>query len=313
MRRVIITGAGGFVGSNIVAAFLQAGWLVYAVDLTEAKPAFAEASSAKLRTIVADCSNLPPLNADMLIHAAAITATPEARGETPEANLRANCDPLLSIMEYVGRQGIGRSIFISSAAVFGNTPPAPLDESRARKPRNVYGLAKSIMEDAVSTMRRAYGRDFVCVRLGAIYGPNEVVRSTRPVLSLVAQMMDAALKHSEIAMQRPQERRQWTYAPDIGRALIALADADVLDYGLYNVASDERLSNLEIAKQIAEMAGGVSLRINPAEVSERASSGAGWLDNSRLRADIGFSDWTPMSGSTLEATMQNIQPRLRDA
>ena len=261
MRRVIITGARGFVGSNIVATFLEAGWLVYAVDRTDTKLAFAGLSAGRLRTIASDCSDLPPLNADILIHAAAITATPEARGETPEANLRANIDPLLSVTEYIGRQRISRSVFISSAAVFGNTPPMPIDESRPTRPRNVYALAKSIMEDTVETMRATYEREFVCVRLGAIYGPYEFARSTRPKLSLLARMMHAALNQGEIIVRQPQERRQWTYAPDIGRALIGLADVDKLDHGLYNLAGDERLSNLEVANQIAELVGGVSVRI----------------------------------------------------
>ena len=313
MRRVIITGAGGFVGSNIVAAFLDAGWLVYAVDRTDAKPAFAELSTERLQQIVSDCSDLPPLYADILVHAAAITATPGARGETPEANLRANIDPLLSVMEYAERQRIARSIFISSAAVFGNTKPMPIDESRPTRPRNVYALAKLIMEDTVSTMRATYQRDFFCVRLGAIYGPNEIARSTRPKLSLVAEMMGTALNQGEIVLRQPQERRQWTYAPDIGRALIALADVDKLDHGLYNLAGDERLSNLEVAKELAEVVGGVSVRIAQEEASETAPSGSGWLDNRRFRRDIGFSDWTPMSKRTLGATLKSIRARISNA
>lgn len=313
MKRVIITGAAGFVGSNIAAIFLEAGWLVYAVDRRQANPAFAGPSSERLRIIASDCSDLPPLNADLLIHAAAITATPAERGETPEANLRANLDPLLSVMEYAERQRIARSVFISSAAVFGSAPSMSIAESAPKQPGSVYGLAKSIMEDAVETMRATCQRDFVCVRLGAIYGPNEIARSTRPKLSLVGQMIGAALNHSEIVVQRPQEQRQWTYAPDIGRGLIALAEAEALDHGLYNLAGDERRSNLEVAEQIAKLAGGVSVRIDQEEAPEPGSSSAGWLDNSRFRRDIGFSDWTPMSERTLETTLRSIRTRTTDA
>jgi len=313
MKRVIITGAAGFIGSNIVTACLDAGWRVYAVDRREAKPAFAGLPSGRLQQIASDCSDLPPLNAELLIHAAAITATPEERGETPEANLRANLDPLFSVMEYAGRQRIARAIFISSAAVFGNAPSMSIAESAPKQPRAVYGLAKSIMEDAVETLRATRQRDFVCVRLGAIYGPNEIARSTRPKLSLVAQMIGAALNHSEIVVQRPRERRQWTYAPDIGRALIALADADVLEHGLLNLAGDERRSNLEVAREIAELVGGLSVSIDQEEAPEAGASGVGWLDNSRVRDDIGFSDWTPMSERTLDATLQSIRARTANA
>lgn len=313
MRRVIITGANGFVGSNIAAQFSQADWLVYAVDRTEANLGGAGLPTGRIRQIVADCADLPALNADLLIHAAAITATPEERGESPEANLRANIDPLLSVMEYSERQRIPRSLFVSSAAVFGEAPDPPFDESAPRRPGTVYGLAKTFMEDAVAMMRRAYRREFVCVRLGAIYGPNEVVRSTRPVLSLVAQMIGAALKEGEIVVNRPLQRRQWTYAPDIGRATIALADADKLDHGLYNLAGGERLSNLEVARQITEIMDGITLRIKQTEAPERASSSAGWLDNRRFRGDVGFSDWTKMSRATLKRTYDSIAKDINNA
>lgn len=313
MRRVIITGANGFVGSNIAAEFSQADWLVYAVDRIEAKLGVAGLSTGRIRQIVADCADLPALNADLLIHAAAITATPEERGEEPEANLRANIDPLLSVMEYSERQRIPRSVFVSSAAVFGEAPDPPFDESSPRRPRTVYGLAKTFMEDAVAMMRRVYRREFVCVRLGAIYGPNELVRATRPKLSLVAQMIGEALKEGEIVVNQPLQRRQWTYAPDIGRAMIALADAEPLNHGLYNLAGDERLSNLEVARQIAGIMDGLPLRIKRTEASERGSSNAGWLDSSRFRADIGFGDWTKMSKSTLDATLQSIKSGMSNA
>ena len=313
MKRVIVTGADGFVGSNIVASFLQAGWFVYALDLAYRNPAFAAQSTRNLRLIGSDCAVLPSLEADALIHAAAITATPVERGETPEANLRANIEPMLSVMEYANRQGIGRSVYISSTAALGITPTTLIDETRSPRPGAVYGLAKAIMESAIEAMRRGYARDFLCARLGAIYGPCEFARPTRPKLSLAARMILAALTRKEIIVRRPDERRQWTYAPDIGRALIALVEAEKPKHGLYNLACDARLSNLEVAAQIAEVLNGVSVRVAEEDAPGPPASQFGWLDNSRLRRDIGFSDWRPMSERTLEPTLQSIRTRISDA
>ena len=313
MKRVIITGAAGFVGSNIVAAFLEAGWFVYAADLEYKKPEFSRRSTDSLQLVGSDCLDLPALDAEALIHAAAVTATPAERGETPEANLRANIEPMLSVMEYANRQGIGRSVYLSSAAALGLTPARSIDESRSPQPRSVYGLAKAIMENTIETMRRDYRREFICVRLGAIYGPCEFARATRPKLSMVARMIIAALTRGEIIVDRPAARRQWTYAPDIGRALVALVDADKLDHGLYNLCGDARPSNLDVAAQITELLSGVALRIAEAEAPEPTAASFGWLDNSRLRRDIGFSDWTGMSAPTLEATLRSIRLRMTDA
>ena len=80
MKRVIVSGANGFVGANIVAACLEAGISVSAVDLGFDNPAYSAFSGENLQLIKADCAELPPLAADALIHAAFITATPEERG-----------------------------------------------------------------------------------------------------------------------------------------------------------------------------------------------------------------------------------------
>ena len=155
---------------------------------------------------------------------------PGSRGETPEANLRANIEPLLSVLEYVGQQAINRAIFLSSDAVFRFTPATLIHESRPQQPHGVYGIAKTLLEQTVSTMRQEYGRDVVCARLGAIYGPFEFPRSSRPKLSRVGQMLQESLTRGQITVQRPDERREWTFAPDIGRALIALLEADSLNH-----------------------------------------------------------------------------------
>ncbi len=308
MKRVIVTGADGFVGCNIAAACLQAGYVVFAVDRSFENPAYAQIPCDNLQRIESDCANLPSIAADALIHAAFVTAEPAARGETPEANLRANLEPLLSVMEYSYQQEIKRAVILSSDAVFSFTPATLVDESRPAQPIGVYAIAKTLLEQTVSTMRQEYGRDVVCARLGAIYGPFEFPRASRPKLSLVGRMLQEALARRAVVAQRPEERREWTFAPDIGRALIALLEADSLNHALYQLASGERLTNLELGRQIARLFHDVSLRIAPADESpEPPLSRLGWLDNSRLRQDTGFNDWTRMSADTLKRTLDSIR------
>lgn len=313
MKRIIVTGANGFLGSNIVAACLEAGCAVDAVDLGFDNPAYTQLSGENLQLITSDCVNMPPAAADALIHAAFITATPEERGESPAANLRANIEPLLEVMEYVRRQGIGRSIFVSSAAVHRCTPESVICESLPQRPLGAYGVAKTLMEQLVETMRRVHGRDSLCMRPGSIYGPHEFRRSTRPRLSNVALMMQSALTQGEIIVDRPDERNEWTYAPDIGRALVALLKADSLNYALYQVGSGEQISNLQLAQKIASLLDGVTVRVaTPAEPTARPNRSR-ILDTRRLAQDVGFRNWTKMSVGTLKLTLDSISRSIADA
>ncbi len=312
--RVIVTGANGFLGCNIVAACLEARFGVSALDLSFDNPAYARDSGDNLRLIESDCADMPPLAADALIHAAFITATPGERGESPEMNLRANIEPLLAVLEYAERQGIRRAIYVSSAAVHGATPDARIHESLPQRPLGVYGVAKTLMEQTVETMRRVHGRDCLCARPGGIYGPYEFQRSTRPKLSAVARMIQSALAKGEISVDRPQARNEWTYAPDIGRALVALLKADRLNYPLYQLASGELVTNLQVARMIQSLLPGASLRLNSsANEADQVDNQPRMLDTARLKRDTGFGDWTKMSAATLRRAQESIAGAVGDA
>ncbi len=304
MKRVIVTGANGFVGCNIVAALLNAGYVVSAVDLDFDNPAYGHLLGDNLRQITADCVNLPPLNAHALIHAAAVTATPEARGESPEDNLRANIEPLLAVSEYVERQGFQRAIFISSTAVFRG---AECNEASPPRPLGAYSVAKAVVEHTVATLRTVYGRDVLAARLSGIYGPYEYARSTRPRLSALATMLREALTQGEITVAQPDERRRWTYAPDIGRALIALLEADTLRHSLYQVESGDSLSNLALARAISRVCGDVPLRVIDDEAEAQSAMETEDLRPDRLQQDTGFNDWTPLGEESLSATLESLR------
>lgn len=304
MKRVIVTGANGFVGCNIVGALLNAGYVVSAVDLDFDNPAYGHLLGDNLRQITADCVKLPPLNAHALIHAAAVTATPEARGESPEDNLRANIEPLLAVSEYVERQGFQRAIFISSTAVFRG---AECNEASPPRPLGAYSVAKAVVEHTVATLRTVYGRDVLAARLSGIYGPYEYARSTRPRLSALATMLREALTQGEITVAQPDERRRWTYAPDIGRALIALLEADTLRHSLYQVESGDSLSNLALARAISRVCGDVPLRIIDDEAEAQSAMETEDLRPGRLQQDTGFDDWTPMDAESLSATLESLR------
>ena len=75
-------------------------------------------------------------------------------------------------------------------------------------------------------------------------------------------MLHEVLTQGEIKIERPDEQAEWTYAPDIGRALGALVEAESLNHALYQLASGERLSRLHIAREIQQRVDDVSLRVS---------------------------------------------------
>lgn len=312
MKRVIVTGANGFVGSNIVPALIEEGWFVYAVDLSWDNPSVQMWDSDRVELITSTCNDLKPLSADALVHGAFITASPEARNESPEANIRANIYPLLAMMEYVQTNNVKRSIFLSSSGVYRSMPDELINEDYPQTPLGVYAVAKTMMEHLVETMRTVYDRDMICVRLGNIFGQNEYQRASRPYLSVVGRMFHMASTVEQIDVYSPEETREWTFAHDIGQAIHALLDTQTLNHALYHVASGYRASNLEIAKHIQQMFTDSTIKVHDDSNRDLPHlTRLGTLDNTRLKQDTGFDNWTSIEKGTWALAVELVQ-RIKD-
>jgi UDP-glucose 4-epimerase len=304
-RRVLITGAGGFVCRHIAEALLAGGWQVYALD--RAFDADLRAAwMGKIEIIERDVTDLPDMHANALVHGAAITASPDEVNLTPEAYLRAQLDPALDALAWAAQVGVGRVLLLSSDAVFQHTAPGWLDEDAPTQPIGLYGIAKVTLENLARTLRGEYERDIAAVRLGNIYGPGELPRPSRPRISRVGRMIHEALTERRIVVEAALPARSWTFAPDIGAAVRALLEAPKPNHDLYNVATHETLSPRAIAEAIHK-------HLPDTEIVTVA--GSSWIDDrkhtlshQRLYDETGFDDWTPFAdGITATIAWQRAQ------
>lgn len=295
-ERVLVTGAGGFVCRHVTAALLAAGYAVIALDRYFDDDLLALWKSkwgAQIKIVPGDVSELAGIQADLLIHGAAVTASPEELSQTPEDNFRANLEPALRAMEWADRQQVRRSVFISSSAVYSESPDGPLSEGFPAVPLGLYAVAKYSIEGMVETLRTQYDRDLVCIRLGNIYGTGEQSRGTRPRTSLVHRMISQALHSSRLVINAQEPARDWTLAEDLGRAVERLLGATRLSHALYHLSSGEAVTPLQIARHLQKHL--PNLEIQVIDQSSQPSPRRGVLVSERLRNELGFEDWTPFS------------------
>ncbi len=294
---VLITGAGGFVCGNIARVLLERDWQVVAVDrhFDEFQQHNLQAQwGDQIKFLQIDSNQLPDTTVDALVHGAAITASNEELAQSAEDNYRANIEPLLSALEWANRQQVKRALFISSSAVYAATSPGAVSETMLTSPAGLYAVAKQTMESLVTTLRELHGRDVATIRLSNIYGLNEQVRATRPRISLVGQMAKQAVLDGTVTVYQNDPARDWTFATDVGASVDALLRQTVLHHALYNVASEEVLSPMEIALLIQSVMPNISLDVrsgtNPAVPP---LTRLGYLSHQRLQADTNYNDWTP--------------------
>jgi nucleoside-diphosphate-sugar epimerase len=295
-RSVLITGAGGFVCGSITRVLLERRWQVTAVDrqFDETTRQSLQAQwGDQIRFLVTDSNHLPDISVDSLVHGAAITASPEELGQSAEDNFRSNIEPMLAVSEWANEHKVKRTLLISSSAVYAATDPGAVSETQPTSPSGLYAVAKQTTESLVNTLHDVYGRDVATIRLSNIYGPDEQARPTRPRISLVGQMVQQALQTGKITVYQNDPTRDWTFAPDIGAAVDSLLSQPVLHHSLYNVASEQILSPIDIAETIHAVMPNITVDVrsgtNP---NVPKLTRLGYLSHQRLQDETGFTGWT---------------------
>jgi nucleoside-diphosphate-sugar epimerase len=258
-----VSGAGGFVGGQIAAGLLAAGWRVAAVDISFDAEARARLRGAEL--VEADLSGgFPDLpRADLVIHAAAVTTEAEALGITRAAHVRANMAPLLAALDHAAATRAGAFVFLSSTGVFAATDGEPdLTDTCTPSAIHPYAAAKRAGELLVPAALAGACPAHV-VRLGHLYGPGEAARPTRTNLSLLRRWCDAAERGEALTVPADDPRRDWTWAPNLAPALLRLSRAAPANRPLH-LTSGHILSDGQLARLIARAAPRTIVRMGPA-------------------------------------------------
>lgn len=168
--KILITGAGGFIGRHIVEEFRQQGHDVRATDLPKRDLSRAAALGAEV--VPGDLMKAEDVRRLLdgvthIVHSAATfnLATPF------ETCLRVNLDASCLLCDEAGKQGVQQFLHLSTGGVYGASVFTPVREDHPHHPHDAYSLSKEAGESAVVHRLRRYGIPFTIFRPTAVYGP----------------------------------------------------------------------------------------------------------------------------------------------
>ena len=259
-RRVVITGAAGFIGSHLSEALLDRGYAVIGIDnlLTGDLANIAHLANRDFLFIKHDVTNYMYVEGpvDAVLHWAS-PASPIDYLELPIQTLKVGALGTHKALGLAKEKG-ARFVLASTSDVYGDPLEHPQTEAywgnvNPIGPRGVYDEAKRFAEAITTAYHRYHGLDTKIVRIFNTYGPRMRIRDGRAVPNFIAQ----ALRNEDITIYGyGRQTRSFCYISDLVDGVIRLMLSDVNDP--VNIGNPHELAIEEIARTIVRMTGSAS-------------------------------------------------------
>ncbi|HVJ26323.1 MAG TPA: UDP-glucuronic acid decarboxylase family protein [Vicinamibacterales bacterium] len=259
-KRVVITGAAGFIGSHLSETLLDRGYTVIGIDnlLTGDTANIAHLANRDFTFIKHDVTNY--IYVEGPVHAVLHWASPASPIDYLELPI-----PTLKVGALGTHKALGlakaknaRFVLASTSEVYGDPLEHPQKETywgnvNPIGPRGVYDEAKRFAEAMTTAYRRYHGLDAKIVRIFNTYGPRMRVRDGRAVPAFMSQ----ALKNEDVTIfGSGSQTRSFCYVTDLVDGILRLMESDVHDP--VNIGNPHEMTIEEIARAIIDISGSKS-------------------------------------------------------
>ncbi|CAA9441111.1 MAG: UDP-glucose 4-epimerase [uncultured Rubrobacteraceae bacterium] len=299
--RLLVTGGAGYVGSVVAAQLVEAGHETVVLDDLSKGHEDAVPEGARLaRGSLLDEAFVRDTLAggfDGVLHFAALSLVAESV-EEPERYYRNNVGGTLNLLGAMGEAGVGRLVFSSTAAVYGEPEEVPIPETAPAAPTNPYGNSKLAVDRLIGDVARARGLAATSLRYFNVAGASgRFGEDHEPETHLIPIVLQAAAGAREsvkvFGTDYPTRDgtavRDYIHVEDLGRAhQLALEASEPGEHRVYNLGNGSGFSVLQVI-EAARSVTGVEI---PAEEAPRRAGDPPELvaSSDAIRADLG---WRP--------------------
>lgn len=317
--RYLVTGAAGFIGSNLVDRLLAEGDEVVGIDnFGTGVPAnldqalrFNKLRPGRFTFLKADIQAtelvgiVDGVNPDVVCHLAAQVDL-RASVSDPQFDARANVLGTINILEATRRAGVRRFVYAASGGSrYGAPASLPVSESAPLNPLSPYAAAKVAGEMYIRAYAGMYGIAPICLGLSNVYGPRQNPYGEAGVIAVFGSRMISG--RPVTVYGDGTATRDYVYVDDVVDAFIRAGRAPLSTVGTYNIGTGRQVTVAEVHRAIAAVLDGSETPCYAAARTGELHEIA--LDASKAKQDLG---WEPAVGLVegIGRTMQWLRATL---
>jgi NAD dependent epimerase/dehydratase len=295
-KRVLVTGADGFIGSHVVEALVREGADVRALVFYNAFNSWGwlhdvAADVREKFDVVAGDIRDPHFvgdivrDRDIVLHLAALIAIPFSY-HSPSAYVETNVTGTLNVLQAARDAGVARIVCTSTSEVYGSARYVPIDEDHPLQAQSPYAASKIGADQIALSFHRSFGTPVMVLRPFNTFGPRQSARAVIP--TIIAQIAKGA---RELKLGSLHPTRDFSFVADTARAFLHAARSDCVGE-VINTGSGFEISIGDTAALIAEM---MNAKVTIASQNERVRPAASEVD--RLHASVAKAaamlEWSP--------------------
>ena len=257
MKKVVVTGGAGFIGSHLADELAGHGYYVTILDnLSTGKKENIQTllERENVEFTEGSITALPLLRklfqgVHYVFHLAAVPSVPRSI-KNPQASHEVNATGTLNVLLAARDNNVMKVIYASSSSVYGDTPTLPKREDMLPNPQSPYAVAKLAGEYYCHVFQQVYSLPAVCLRYFNVYGPRQDPSSQ------YAAVIPRFIKrigegNAPIIFGDGEQTRDFTFVKDAVSANILAAESDLT--GIFNIGKGEKISINQLAQLITRL------------------------------------------------------------
>lgn len=255
MKKILVTGGAGFIGSNLIPLLIKKDYFVTVLD---------NLSSGKIENLnnVRHCSNFKFIYGDIrnrtdvsnalnevdtVVHLAALIDVSESV-KNPVLTHDVNVTGTLNILNEAVKKDVKKIVFASSTSVYGEAKTLPITENIPLYPISPYAASKAASEAYLTAFSDCYNIETIALRFFNVYGPRN---ENSPYSGVITKFLRKALDNQSLLIEGDGEQnRDFIHVNDIVRGLISSVEASNLKKDVFNLCTGIPISINRLAEAI---------------------------------------------------------------